>query len=75
MSRGGRNDGQAVRVDEETWRALRLAVFSGMRVILETSVEHSAVISHELMMSVTVAYHNGMKHKPLFSKFSLCVAL
>ena len=41
---------------ERQRRALRLAVFSVMRVFLQTSVEQSAVICCELMMSVTVAY-------------------
>ena len=47
------------RFEEEKWgvrRALRRAVFWGMRVILQTSVELSAVISRELIVSVTVAY-------------------
>ena len=56
MRCGGRNEGQAVRVVEEMWGALKLAVFSGMQVILQTSVEHSAVISRELIMPVTVTY-------------------
>ena len=44
------NEGQAATVDEETRRVLKLVVFSSMRVISQTSIEHSVVVFCNLMM-------------------------
>ena len=70
MRFGRRNEGQAARVDKETRRVLKLAVFSPMRVTLQTSTEHSVVVSCEMMISITVHVHDCVKNDPLILNFS-----